>query len=256
MKNAGEMSSKLPPLIPDHLAKHRRYHELNAELKRLEEMSVSARKQWNTATSELATAISESSDLVSGMLAPLFQRAVAATEKQMAAARLRREVGNPPGKKGDPLGDQISWEQFLDAAHRQKEVWILTRDSDLAHVVDGVRNLNPFLRQELVARGVETIHVFDNLSAAMKSLKDAGIGAAKLADGQLVELEKMETRDAYAAVHKAFFPAEGDWICLMCSRLNKDRGRTAHPSNFGGWAYWITCSHCGTKYDTGEPYDD
>lgn len=256
LKNVGEMSSKLPPLIPDHLAKHRWYHELNTELKRLEEISASARKQWNTATSELAAAISESSDLVSAMLTPLFRKAKVPTEKQLAAARLRREVGNPPGKKRDPLGDQVSWEQFLDAADRQKEVWILTRDSDLAHVVDGVRNLNPFLRQELIARGVEKIHVYDNLSAAMKSLKDAGIGAKKLDDGELVELQRMETRDAYVAVHQAFFPAEGDWTCLMCSRRNKDRGFTAHPSSFGGWSYWITCSHCGARYDTGEPYDD
>ncbi|NSZ66889.1 PIN domain-containing protein (plasmid) [Agrobacterium tumefaciens] len=256
LKNVGEISSKLPPLIPDHLARHRRYHELNTELKRLEEISASARKQWNSATSELATAISESSDLVSEMLTPLFRKAEDPTEKQLAAARLRREVGNPPGKKGDPLGDQVSWEQFLDASNRQKEVWILTRDSDLAHVVDGVRNLNPFLRKELIARGVEKIHVFDNLSAAMKSLKDAGIGAKKLDDGELIELQKMEARDAYVAVHQAFFPAESDWNCLICSRRNKDRGLTAHPSNFGGWSYWITCSHCGARYDTGEPYDD
>lgn len=256
LKNVGEISWKLPPLIPDHLAKHRQYHELNSELKRLEETSASARKQWNTVTSELATAISESSDLVSEMLTPLFRKAEAPTEKQLASARLRREIGNPPGKKGDPLGDQVSWEQFLDRAASQKEVWILTRDSDLAHVVDGVRNLNPFLRQELVARGVEKIHVFDNLSAAMRSLKDAGIGANKLADEKLIDLQKMETRDAYVAVHQAFFPAEGDWTCLMCSQRNSDRGLTAHPSKFGGWSYWITCSHCGTRYDTGEPYDD
>ncbi|MBY2986673.1 PIN domain-containing protein [Rhizobium leguminosarum] len=256
LKNVGEMSSKMPPLIPDHLARHRNYHELNNELKRLEETAASARTQWNKAISELAGAISDGSDLASEMLAPLFKQAVPATEKQLAAARLRKELGNPPGKRADPLGDQLSWEQFLDAASKEKEVWILTKDGDLAHVVDGVRSLNPFLRNELVARGVETIHVFDNLSAAMKSLKDAGVGAKKLDDGKLVELEKIETRDAYTTVHQAFFPTEGDWICMMCSRWNKDRGLTAHPSNFGGWSYWITCRHCGTRYDTGEPYDD
>ncbi len=256
LKNVGEMSMKTPPLIPDHLAKRKSYHDLNNELKRLDEMATSARKQWNASTSELAAAISEGSDLVSEMLAPLFEQAVSPTREQLDAARHRKELGNPPGKRADPLGDQISWEQLLDASKKEKEVWILTKDSDLAHVVDGTRHLNPFLRQELLARGVQKIHVFDNLSAAMKSLKDAGIGAKRLGDGELVRLEEMETRDAHKIVHQAFFPTEGDWICMMCSRWNKDRGLTAHPSNFGGWSYWITCSHCGVRYDTGEPYDD
>lgn len=256
LKNMGEMTSRMPPSIPDHLVKHRRYNELNTDLKQIDERAKAARKEWDSVTAELASAISQGSDLASGMLAPLFKKAVAPTEDQLVAARLRQELGNPPGKKGDPLGDQLSWQQFLDAVDKQKTVWVITRDSDLATIVGRSRILDPMLHRELKERGVEKIHVFDNLAAAMKSLKEAGVGAQKIEEEKLIELEKQEAHDARIPFHGLHFPSDGPWTCPACLQRNADRRLTAHPSSYGGWSYWITCSQCGARFDTGEPYDD
>lgn len=57
--------------------------------------------------------ISCSEDEVSKALIPIFDKAVAHSPKELQKARNRKEIGNPPGKKGDPLGDQLTWEQIL-----------------------------------------------------------------------------------------------------------------------------------------------
>jgi hypothetical protein len=63
---------------------------------------------------------------------------------------VRRELGNPPGKKGDPLGDQLSWEQILTQFKEKKSLWIITRDSDYAVEYGGKVFLNAALYQDLV----------------------------------------------------------------------------------------------------------
>jgi hypothetical protein len=46
------------------------------------------------------------------------------------------------------------------------------------------------------------------------------------------------------------------WTCPNCHHVNAATGLSAHPSQYGGWSYWASCSHCGFRFDTGEPYDD
>lgn len=62
---------------------------------------------------EVLAKISLSTDDVSQRLAPLLESATEPTEEQLRLARIRKELGNPPGKQSDPLGDQVSWEQLL-----------------------------------------------------------------------------------------------------------------------------------------------
>jgi hypothetical protein len=71
----------------------------------------------------------------------MFTKAIAPTDDHLGLARKGKELGNPPGKKSDPLGDQITWEQFINACSKRKvaTVWIITRDGDF-----GLKKQNRF----------------------------------------------------------------------------------------------------------------
>jgi hypothetical protein len=165
-------------------------------------------------------------------------------------------VGNPPGKRSDPLGDQISWQQFLDALKGEKRVWIITRDGDYAEVVNGTRLLNPLLRAELAAKGVEHAEVHDNLSRALQSIQSAGVHVPhELDEAKLGALQKEEAEAQYPQPPYLFWP-DTAWRCPKCHNVNKGGGLSAHPSQYGGWSYWAHCERCGYRWDTGEPYDE
>jgi hypothetical protein len=146
LRNSGAFSVSPPPEFPDHLVRNREVSELNNTIKSLKKGARSAREEWENIRARIAKEISNNSDLTTEMLGPLISSAVRPTEEQLKAARERRERGNPPGKRTHPLGDQISWQQFLDAAKGEPSVWIITRDSDFTENVDKQLLLNPFLQ--------------------------------------------------------------------------------------------------------------
>ena len=91
----------------------------------------------------------ESKDAIFSKLSVIFKNAQAATPEQIARARLRKELGNPPGKRGDPLGDQLNWEQFLDEIRSEKEIWIISSDNDYFVDFKGQTLLNPVLDSDV-----------------------------------------------------------------------------------------------------------
>src|SRR5262249_8230502 len=82
------------------------------------------------AISDQLQSIAQSTDSVSVAPRPLLTAAVPPSEAELIAARLRKELGNPPGKPSDPLGDQLTWEQLLTHVQPTDELWIVTRDLD------------------------------------------------------------------------------------------------------------------------------
>ena len=65
--------------------------------------------------------VGTSVDEVSKALNGLFSKAVNPTSEEITDARDRKERGNPPGKKTDPLGDQLTWEQLLNIIPLDKD---------------------------------------------------------------------------------------------------------------------------------------
>jgi len=88
-------------------------------------------------------------------------------------ARNRRELGNPPGKKNDPLGDQVSWEQLLTEVGGVDQVWIISNDADYILNFDGKSYLNPKLGSELISKNPHIkIHCFQSLAEGLRSFND------------------------------------------------------------------------------------
>jgi PIN domain len=93
---------------------------------------VKAGKMELEQTQNLLGQVSQSKDEVSKTLAGIFSQAVEDTKDELQHARERRERGNPPGNKSDPLGDQLNWEQVLSHCQNKRWLWVITDDSDYA----------------------------------------------------------------------------------------------------------------------------
>jgi hypothetical protein len=93
--------------------------------------------------------IAKSEDAVSVALAPIFSKAITHSPEELQRARDRKELGNPPGKKSDPIGDQLTWEQILTNLKGKKRLWIISRDADYWSIFGGKALLNCFLHKEL-----------------------------------------------------------------------------------------------------------
>jgi len=108
---------------------------------------------------------------------------------------LRREVGNPPGKHANPIGDQLTWEQILTHFKGKRRLWIISRDGDYGTVYGGKGFLNRFLYDEL--RGVAPdaeVYLFPDTVEGIKHFVDkTGVKAEKrLTPEEVEEIEKEE----------------------------------------------------------------
>lgn len=82
-------------------------------------------------------------------------------------ARLRRELGNPPGKK-ETLGDQINWEILLRGCPDTEDLHLVSRDGDFhGNVIDGVPN--NFLSREWKEKKQANIFIYKGLSEFAKA---------------------------------------------------------------------------------------
>lgn len=95
-------------------------------------------KNVNNEVDTLATGIfeqvSRSQDEVSTSLKPVFAKAILHTDDELGRARERRELGNPPGKITNAIGDQLTWEQILSHFKGKRRLWIISRNGDFGIV--------------------------------------------------------------------------------------------------------------------------
>jgi hypothetical protein len=151
--------------------------------------------QLRSLASELLDQISRSEDEVSKTLAGIFARAVPHNDAELQRARVRREVGNPPGKKADPLGDQLTWEQILTRFKETKRIWIITRDPDYAVKYEGKVFLNAALYEELaqLAGPMPNVFCFDNVPKGIRHFAEvAKVKAEALPTAEETEQIKKE----------------------------------------------------------------
>ncbi|MDP8934627.1 MAG: PIN domain-containing protein [Cyanobacteriota bacterium] len=112
--------------------------------------------------------ISHIEDEVSKVLLPIFDKAVPHSSDELRKARERKELGNPPGKRTDPLGDQLSWEQILTNFQGKKRLWIISSDKDYGETYKKRGFLNSFLYKELCnIVSKPEVYLFDDLSAGI-----------------------------------------------------------------------------------------
>lgn len=78
-------------------------------------------------------------------------------------ARLRMDLGNPPGKKGS-LGDAINWEALLETVPDDEDLYFITDDKDYFSPLDA-ESMNPYLLHEWSENKFSALHTYKRLSS-------------------------------------------------------------------------------------------
>jgi len=154
--------------LPEHFDKHydKKLSKWNRNRTKIIDQENTSIKEYSEIVSGILMSIMQSTDNVSVELEKVFNLSKSPSKAEIISARIRKELGNPPGKFGDPLGDQLTWEQFLTIYDNQ-EVWIITNDNDFFSKYEKGLYLNPFLYNELKNRidnNPPKIYLFKSLS--------------------------------------------------------------------------------------------
>lgn len=154
--------------LPEHLDNNadERLKQWNDNRNNIIQEEENLKKEYSQIVSSTLQAIMASEDNVSKELSTIFMSAQSASTEEIVAARLRKELGNPPGKSNDPLGDQLNWEQFL-TKYSNQEIWLITDDRDYLSEYSGNFYLNPYLYNELKIKldnNSPKIHFFKSLT--------------------------------------------------------------------------------------------
>lgn len=150
---------------------------------------------------QLAKDVAEQKLKADETLKELFGKAtvIETTDDIVSRARLRMQVGNPPGKDGS-LGDAITWEALLEAAEEGEDLHFITDDGDYVSVLDEAR-FKDFLAVEWQEKRKSKIVFHPRLSSFFKD----NFPKIKLASDAEKELaiEGLASAGSFAASHSA-----------------------------------------------------
>ena len=185
--------------LPDHLFDESGAiaDEIHEKLGFANEKIMEANRVLEKSIADTLRRISLSEDVTSKALAPLFNKAVKHTSDELERATIRKARGIPPGKNADPLGDQLTWEQFLAFVKKtiKRRIWIISRDSDYCIQHCNEAFLNPILNEELRALRdpAPEVHTFANIPDAIKHFSQVtGIKADQMPSPEKVKEIKEE----------------------------------------------------------------
>lgn len=214
-------------LLPEHFASGYNNHDIldwNCKRQEIEKVNSQLSKDLEKIFIESLEKISASSDYVSSKLKVLFKNQIRESTEEYLNAKRRKETGNPPGKNNDSLGDQITWEQFLNKALDISETWIISNDRDYFTKYNNSIFLNPFLHAELLRKRPNLkINCFTTLSDGLKSYfqtnpKENSISAEEL---EIInQEEKLLNRTPTTSSNIASIGYESDSQTLEIEFLN------------------------------------
>ncbi len=170
--------------VPDHLfgTSAEQSKDIREDMADIGQKINTVNEKVDTLAMGIMAKISQSQDDVSKALAPIFAKAVAHSPEELQRARERKELGNPPGKPTNPIGDQLTWEQILSQFKGKKKLWIISRDGDYGTFHGKKGFLNQFLYEELRKLNPDAeAFLFEDIVAGIKDFADKmGVKADKL----------------------------------------------------------------------------
>jgi len=194
--------------LPEHLGGGAK--EWNKKRSQFEKDYKDILKGFDESARKTLRAVQSGRDEISSVLEPLLESAVEPEKGMIERARERRELGIPPGKPKDPLGDQLTWIQYLDAWDPAGGAWIVTRDEDyFTPYLKTDLYLNAYLYAELRSRkkGEPSVYLFDKLSQALAEFRRTEKPKLKLPKDDVLKRIEEEER-----MTPSFVPAEyWDW---------------------------------------------
>lgn len=156
--------------LPEHLD-DKRITEWNKSFKDLSRNHKNLLGELRQIRQVMVESIVSSKDFVSMQLLPLFGAAVVSSNAHVASANERRNLGSPPGKWSDPIGDQLNWEHILEACEGVSVMIIVSNDYDFYANADREKQfLNPVLLDEMNERNESiSVECYNSLSDGLQA---------------------------------------------------------------------------------------
>ena len=193
-------------------------------------------KRYKSVLAKTVCHVAQGIDPISKSLQSILENARPHNEEQLTKARLRKELGNLPGKRNAPLGDQLAWEQLISTVKDDEDIWIVSRDADYLVGFDNQITLNPFLYEEFAKQRRGKVYTFQDLASALQHYKTNADSKLDLPSQEELDLAKKEQR---SLSNKS-----------QCNCLDG-------PSPIGGYEnrfYIVRCQKCGVILGMQEDY--
>jgi hypothetical protein len=138
------------------------------EYKELRELQQRYESTHSTLLKKIGRDVAERTLKADKTIQELFDRATVlqTTTELVEKARLRIQLGNPPGKDGS-LGDAISWEALLSEVPQKEELLFISDDRDYVSTLNE-NEFNAFLLDEWAQRKKGKILFYKRLSSFFK----------------------------------------------------------------------------------------
>ena len=147
-------------------------------------------------------------------------------------ARLRMDLGNPPGKKGS-LGDAVTWETLLDAVTEGEDLYFISDDKDYFSPLDAA-SIDPYLLHEWSVEKSSQLRAYRRLSSFFRdAFPDIELASELEKDLLIQELANTSTfAQTHVVISKLsrfsdFTPAQVNEIVAAAVTNNQ--------------VYWIAC---------------
>ncbi len=176
--------------------------------------------------------VSSQEDEVSKKLKEIFLNSLKATEHEINLSKEIKRFGNPPGKKQDPIGDELSWIQLVNKLQNNDKLVLVTNDRDYASLFNNNLYLNSKLFPDLKSKNVEYF-IYSEIVDGLKKLKELQDQKFKPKDYPSVEDQKqikeeekkimVDTTQAIECIHshvaRRMNGIYDQYVCLDCGRL-------------------------------------
>lgn len=252
--------------LPEHMDEESspKLTEWNKERREIEKQITASNKGLTPILNEVLNDVSVSKDKVSQSLSALYDKAVQPTTDDLEKARYRKEIGNPPGKRADPLGDQLSWEQLLTIIPKTTRLWVVSTDRDYFTEHHKIIYLNPILYNDIVTlNGEIEIKPFNVLAEALRDYDKQEKIKAIPTEAELDQISRTEIQDLTGVTGStasfinsyAYTPPAKPTLCPRCGATNSFLDGAYLRSQYGGLTFQYICTNCGLHYDTGDFFD-
>ncbi len=238
--------------LPDHISYHTdSLKEWNKERAKLEKLGTEQLQKLREVYSFICEEIFFGDDGVSSVLSLI------ATESQdvpidiLEKARLRKQLGNPPGKMNDPLGDQINWELLVSYVkdNNIEDLIIVSADNDYFIKIDNEPVLNNMLYVEIKNAKIDlNLFCYNTLAEGLTKFNEIRKIKNLPSSDELYKIQEEELLNSVIKKNIELFGEE--MPCPNCSSRAVEWNHTFR----GGIEYRdISCSNCGFYYEYAWP---
>ena len=164
----------------------------------------------------------------------IFKSPIDTTQDIINKAKIRMDVGNPPGKNGS-LGDAVNWEVLLASVESTdiiNEIHIISDDGDYRSALDESK-INTFLASEWSSRKFGTATLYRSLNSFFaKNFPDIKLVDEAIKDGLIEQIGTARSfdnaRSLIAHLYKLGNLSEGQAMLLFKSSTTNDQVYNAH----------------------------